>query len=78
MKINDIILLSFWILISCCHMKVIYTQNRNTIFSKLTNKNDFILDDSYLLSWFVSNTKHKCLSECTENYECNFAVFKKK
>lgn len=42
----------------------------------LTKFNDFILDTSFLLSFFDSNNNLKCLSTCSTNLQCVFSVFK--
>jgi hypothetical protein len=47
-----------------------------SIYSKLSDKNNFILDSSYLITSFESNTKHKCLARCTNENRCVYAIFK--
>ncbi len=54
-------------------------QNENisgSIYSILKNINDFVLDSSYIISSFDSNTNLKCLVRCTKTTECVYAILK--
>jgi hypothetical protein len=57
-------------------MKPNESKISKSIYSKLSDKNDFILDSSYLITSFESNTKHKCLARCTKENQCVYTIFK--
>ena len=50
----------------------------NSRYIKLSKFNDFILNSSFLLSSWDSNSNLKCFASCSRNEQCVFLVFKQK
>jgi hypothetical protein len=48
----------------------------NSKYTKLNKYNDFIIDNSFLLSSSDSSNNLRCLAMCSTNDQCIFSVFK--
>jgi hypothetical protein len=65
----------FIFLIGLTKINKTQAKNSGSIYSKVNDKNNIILNSSFLITSFDSNSKHKCLASCTKNLQCFYAVY---